>query len=322
MSERASTPIPGTPVLADARMHLLTPAAPGRAVVLSNRRCTASAKSSGFVRHIELDVSGTPLENAFIAGQSFGIIPPGVDESGRPHKLRLYSIASPTGGEDGQGKILSTTVKRTIDEHWESGKLFLGVASNFLCDLRPGDTVSVTGPNGKRFVLPADPSAHDYLFIATGTGIAPFRGMIREIATRAPASRVVLIMGSPYAGDLIYHDELQAQAHTNANFTYVTALSRQPQADGHPAMYVDQRLATGGDVVRRILESPRGLVYVCGVAGMELGVFKTMTGILTPDVLAQYLTVDPDALATISTWERRMIHKSIRPTRRVFMEVY
>lgn len=322
MSDPTTTQVPGTPVLAAARMHLLTPAAPGRAVVVSNTRCAASAKASGFVRHVALDVSGTPLENAFIAGQSFGVVPPGLDANGRTHKLRLYSIASPTGGEDGQGKILATTVKRTIDEHWETGKLFLGVASNFLCDLKPGDEVTVTGPNGKRFVLPENPAAHDYLFVATGTGIAPFRGMIRQLLGMGVASRVALLMGSPYASDLLYHDELAALAKKHENFTYHTALSRQPQPDGLPPMYVHDRLAASAGALRPILESERGLVYICGIAGMELGMFKGLTAVLPEAARAQYLALDDAARANPAAWDRKMIHKAIRPTRRVFLEVY
>src|SRR3954468_25044296 len=138
-------PVPGTPALQEAKMHLVTPAEPGVGVVVSNERCTASAKSAGFIRHVVLDVSRTALAGNFLSGQSFGVLPPGVDAHGKPHKLRLYSIASPSFGEDGEGKLLSTTVKRTIEEHNETRKLFLGVASNFLCDTEPGDEIKVTG---------------------------------------------------------------------------------------------------------------------------------------------------------------------------------
>src|SRR5262249_33337076 len=141
----------------------VTPVEPGVGVVVSNERCTASKKSAGFIRHLVVDVSRTALAGNFIAGQSFGVGPPGGDGHGKPHKLRLYSIASPSFGEDGEGKVLSTTVKRTIDEHHDTQKLFLGVASNFLCDTKPGDEIKVTGPNGKRFALPKELGAHDYL---------------------------------------------------------------------------------------------------------------------------------------------------------------
>ncbi|MBO6514791.1 MAG: hypothetical protein JJ974_12585, partial [Phycisphaerales bacterium] len=172
MNERPESSSPdGIPVLRTVQQHLVHPSEPVIGKVVGSDLCTQSTKTSGIIRHIQIDVSGTPLEGSWVAGQSFGVVPPGVTEHGRPHKLRLYSIAAPTNGEDGEGKILSTTLKRLIDEHWEDHTLYTGVCSNYLADLQIGDQVHLTGPVGKRFVLPEDPAAHDYIFLATGTGI-------------------------------------------------------------------------------------------------------------------------------------------------------
>ncbi len=313
---------PGEPLLRAAKMHVVVPAAPVFGRVVENRRCTAARKAAGFVRHIAIDVSGTALAGTFIAGQSFGVLADGTDALGKPHKLRLYSIASPSAGEDGHGGVLATTVKRTIDEHFDSGKLFLGVCSNYLCDLAVGESVRVTGPNGKRFVLPENAAQHDYLFVATGTGIAPFRGMILELLKSSAPCKVMLLMGSPYATDLLYHQELQQLASQYTNFTYLTAISRERQADGSPAMYVHEHLDRSRDVLVPFLESPRTLVYVCGIAGMELGVFQQMARVLPASARDQYVEVEIAAMADIAGWTRTMLHKQVRPTRRVFMEVY
>jgi ferredoxin--NADP+ reductase len=315
----------GVPEMREAKMHLASPAKPGVGRVVASERCTASTKSAGFVRHVSIDVSNTPLAGNFVSGQSFGVIPPGTDANGKPHKLRLYSIASPTRGEDGQGNVLATTVKRTIDEHHESHKLFLGVCSNYLCDLQVGEEVLVTGPNGKRFVLPVDPSAHDYLFIATGTGIAPFRGMTMDVLNSvAGSSKVMLAMGAPYASDLLYHQDLFGLAGTHANFTYVTALSREYGAGNEKPAYVHQRLAQMRDPLEVMLRSPRTLVYVCGIAGMEIGVLQTIASILPRDAAEQYLRVSGDGpgFGDVSAWTRAMLQRHIQPTRRVFLEVY
>jgi len=307
--------------LTPVQMHLHSPAEPAVGVCVSNERCTAK-KSAHFVRHVAFDVSGSKLAGNFRAGQSFGVLPPGVDEKGRAHKLRLYSIASPSAGEDGRGNVIATTVKRTIDEHWESNRLFLGVASNFLCDLKPGDKVSLTGPSGKRFVLPADREAHDYIFFATGTGIAPFRGMLMELLKAPARSRVVLVMGAAYETDLLYHPELLAMQKAHPRFTYVTAISREKQADSNGPLYVQDRVRTHADLLLPLLESDRTLVYVCGLAGMELGIFQRLAERLPDHALRQYLVAEPGAMADISGWQRRMLHKEIKPTRRVFLEVY
>jgi ferredoxin--NADP+ reductase len=315
-------PSPGSDIaFPEAKMHLVRPNSPVLGTVVGNEICTRSRKAASFIRHLEIDVSGTPLEGAFLAGQSFGVVPPGQDARGRPHQVRLYSIASPTAGEDGQGQILSTTVKRTIDEHWETNALFLGVASNYLCDLRPGDAVSVTGPNGKRFLLPSEAGEHEYLFVATGTGVAPFRGMAMELAARAPKAPATLVMGAPYRTDLLYDDLFAKMQDDHGAFTYLTAISREMFA-GESRMYVQDRLLAEHDRLLDGLSTGRTLVYICGIAGMELGVLQALAKILPSDALRQYLMCDDGALANIDTWDRRMIHKQIKPTRKVFIEVY
>lgn len=316
-----SDAVPG-PALPDVKMHLHSPAKPGVGTVVSNERCTHGKKSAGFVRHVAIDVSQTQLAGNFVSGQSFGVLPPGEDSRGKPHALRLYSIASPTTGEDGQGKVLATTCKRLIDEHTDTGKLFLGVASNYLCDLKPGDQVRVTGPNGKRFVLPADPNAHDYVFFATGTGIAPFRGMIKDLIARHSTSKIALIMGSPYASDLLYHNDMLELASKHTNFTYLTAISREKMPDAPKPLYVQDRLTTHREQLTSILSSPRSLIYVCGIAGMELGILQQLARTLTGDALDALLQIDPEARENINAWDRKMLHKQIKPTRRVFLEVY
>lgn len=318
-----STPTPGEPKLPEVRINLVTKAEPVMGTVVSTARCTAGkGKAASFVRHVAIDVSGTALAGAVLPGQAFGVVPPGLDAKGRPHNLRLYSVASPTGGEDGTGNIIATTVKRTIDEHWDDGKLFLGVASNFLCDLKPGEKVSLTGPSGKRFLLPADLSAHDYVFFATGTGIAPFRGMLTDLLRARADSRIVLVMGSAYTTDLLYHDDFLRAEKEHANFTYLTAISREKQADGTGPHYVQDRIGTHERILLPLLCGPRTVVYVCGLAGMELGIFQSLARRLDAVSLSQYLTVDPAIAASVDSWDRKMIHRQLKATRRFLTETY
>jgi len=314
--------IPGIPALPDVVQHIIKPNAPIVGKVHATRICTASRKAAGFVRHIEIDVSGTPLENAWCAGQSFGVIPPGETDAGKPHKLRLYSIAAPTGGETGDGKIITTTVKRVVDEHWDTHQLLTGTCSNYLCDLHVGDEVTLTGPVGKRFVLPTDLSAHDYIFIATGTGIAPFRSMILDLIHAGMPSRVALLMGVPYASDLLYDDTLTQWNAEYDHFSYHTAVSRHTTATQSKKLYVQDRLSEDFDQLGPMLRSDRTLIYICGIAGMELGVFQTLARLLPTDQLAQYLDPDPEIADDIDHWDRKMIPKKIKKTKRVFLEVY
>lgn len=318
--------------LRPALMHLCKPAAPAIGTVVKNEVCTAGRKAAGFTRHIEIDVSGTELAGRCIPGQALGVLPDGADKDGREHKLRLYSLASPTRGEDGKGNVVSTTVKRVIDEHWNDRGLFLGVASNWLCDRREGDKVRLTGPNGKRFVLPVDAAAHDYVFFATGTGIAPFRGMITDLLEGGVGgsgqSKVALVMGSPYATDLLYDKWLREMAEKHkGTFSYITAISREPNASSAGAaplgpMYVQDRIASDYATLEPLLASPRSLVYICGLAGMEIGIIRQLARTLPAAAREGFIEADAEALANVDGWARTMLHKQVRLTRRVFMEVY
>lgn len=316
------TEIPGIPEMPDVQQHTVKAIDPVIGRVHATRLCTRSRKAAGFVRHVEIDVSGTALQNSWHSGQSFGVIPAGESIDGKPHKLRLYSIAAPTGGETGDGSIITTTVKRLLDEHWDSHKLVQGVCSNYLCDLNVGDEVLLTGPVGKRFLLPTEPAKHDYIFIATGTGIAPFRGMLLDLIKQGMPSRVALLMGAPYESDLLYHDELTAWADQHANLTYHTAISRHTTPDQPEPLYVQDRLRVDHATLAPMLASDRTLIYICGLAGMELGVFQQLAKLLPPDQLAQYLTLPDGFEEHPDKWDRSMIPKTLKKTKRMMLEVY
>ncbi|HAO41887.1 MAG TPA: benzoyl-CoA oxygenase, partial [Afipia sp.] len=108
---------------------------PATATVTGNFRLT-DANADSDVRHIILDFGDQPFP--VLEGQSIGIVAPGTDENGKPHVARLYSVASPRGGEKPNTNNLALTVKREDN----------GVCSNYLCDLPRGAKLEVTGPFG------------------------------------------------------------------------------------------------------------------------------------------------------------------------------
>ena len=87
-------------------------------------------------------------------------------------------------------------------------------------------------------------------------------------------------------------------------------------------MYVQDRLSTHREMFTPLLTSPRGLVYVCGLAGMEIGIFQQLARILPEAALERYLHVDPAARGVVDSWDRKMLNKQLKATRRVFLEVY
>ena len=323
-------PIATAPVLPTPKLSLVAAGEPVTGTIVSNDSCIRG-KSASFVRHTEIDISGTPLESNCLVGQAFGVIAPGDDDHKDPHKVRLYSLACPSQGEDGAGRIISTTTKRVIDERRAQKKgddpddhsLFLGVCSNYLCDLRPGDKVKLTGPNGKRFLLPVEKDAHDYVFIATGTGIAPFRGMLLELldGPEGPASsQIHLIMGAPYTTDLLYDDLFNRLASEHDNFHYHTAISRERQADGRPGLYVHHLLSQRFDEFSPLLRDTRTVIYICGLAGMQCGVFQTLAqnglGDSYFSLKSQLAGQHPD------DWDLRKLRRAVRCRERCMVEVY
>jgi NAD-dependent dihydropyrimidine dehydrogenase PreA subunit len=122
---------------------------PAVATVSGNFRLTAEDASSD-IRHIVLDFGNASFP--VLEGQTIGILPPGLDANGKPHHVRLYSVASPREGERPKYNNLSLTVKRVTEDH--EGKAAHGIGSNYLCDLKKGDKVNVVGPYGTSFLMP------------------------------------------------------------------------------------------------------------------------------------------------------------------------
>jgi benzoyl-CoA 2,3-epoxidase subunit A len=258
------------PARAGAPASAATPAlnlfhadAPALATVIDNRRLTA-ADSSSEIRHVVLDFGSQHFP--VLEGQSIGIVAPGVDANGRPHAMRVYSVASPRTGENGRSNTVALTVKRTSEDR--DGTPLHGVCSNYLCDLAPGAPVRVVGPFGANFLMPEDPST-SLVMISTGTGIAPMRAMIqRRQSHHAPhPAGMVLFYGGRTPQELPYHDELQGLAQGAVDLNI--AFSRQP---GVPKTYVQDLLRLRSPDLVRWLEADSTYIYVCGLKGMEDGI--------------------------------------------------
>ncbi|MGH8161445.1 MAG: FAD-binding oxidoreductase [Gammaproteobacteria bacterium] len=306
------------PVMPKVEINLCRAKSPVQVPLVESRIVTAET-SPNFVRHVTFDVGGTPLEGKLRAGQSFGIIPPGVDNDGKPHKLRLYSVSSPSRGEDGGGRLASTVVKRVLEEYGDDHRLYLGVASNFLCDLREGETVGMTGPAGKRFLLPAEPDLHNYVFFATGTGIAPFRAMVLDLlAAGASRARIHLIVGVPYRTDCLYHDLFTGPARELPGFRYRSVVSREGRRLDGFKRYVHHEIGDDEEL-RETLAQPNTLIYVCGIKNMEFSIYRELLKAGLDDYITlRHAPGDKPPLA----FSNEEFARHVRPGPRMFLEVY
>ncbi len=247
---------------AKPKINLYNRARPAVATLRGNYRLTAAAADND-VRHIILDFGDTPFP--VLEGQSIGILPPGEDGAGKPHKMRLYSVASPRDGEKPNTNNLSLTVKR------ESA----GVCSNYICDLKKGEKVNVVGPFGATFLMPDDPSAN-IMMICTGTGSAPFRGFTerRRRSMKDAPGRMMLFFGARRPEELPYFGPLQKvpDGLLRKHFAY----SRIP---GQPKTYVQNLMREKAAEVSAFLQNARTHVYLCGLKGMEAGVDEAFAAI-------------------------------------------
>lgn len=246
---------------------------PAVATVVANHRLTDEDAESD-IRHIVLDFGKTAFPT--LEGQSIGVLPPGTDASGRPHHVRLYSIASPRDGERPRHNNVSLTVKRVVTDH--QGKPVRGVASNWLCDLSKGDTVRATGPYGASFLMPNHPGAK-LLMVCTGTGAAPMRAMTERRRRRLPlkeGGEILLFFGARRPGELPYIGPLQKLPKDLIDVEL--AFSRVP---GKPKEYVQDRIRAREADVGRMLTDPDCFIYVCGLRQMEAGVLEAFANVAT-----------------------------------------
>ena len=255
-------------------LNLYTLKKPITATVAGNFRLTTS-NTDNDVHHIVLDF-GTKVF-PLLEGQSIAIVPPGVDAQGKPHYPRLYSVASPRSGEREGYNNCSLTVKRVTADH--EGRAASGVASNYLCDLRKGDTVQVTGPFGDRFLMPNHPGSN-ILMVCTGTGSAPMRAMTEHrrrlmVAGKPVGGKLMLFFGARKPEELPYFGPLTKLPPELMDTTL--AFSRVP---GQPRRYVQDRIR---ERARDVAELLRGdsFVYICGLKGMETGVLEALHEVCT-----------------------------------------
>jgi benzoyl-CoA 2,3-dioxygenase component A len=249
------------------------------AKVVGNVRVTEVGATAGAdydTHHIVLDFGSMPFP--VLEGQSIGIIPPGVDESGRAHHARQYSIASPRNGERPGYNNLSLTVKRVLEDH--SGKAVRGVGSNYMCDLKIGDSVQVIGPFGTSFLMPNHPRSH-IVMICTGTGSAPMRAMtewrrrLRQ-SGKFEGGKLMLFFGARTPKELPYFGPLNKLPKDFIDIEF--AFSREA---GKSKRYVQDAMRDRAADLAPLLADSNCYFYVCGLKSMEEGVVLALHDIAT-----------------------------------------
>jgi ferredoxin-NADP reductase len=155
---------------------------------------------------------------------------------------RSYSIAS------APGEPLTITVERLDD----------GEVSPYLTEqARKGDRFEVRGPIGGYFVWQSE-NADPLLLVAGGSGVVPFRAMLRHRTRSASAIPARLLYSSRSLADVIYRAELEQLA--DGVDVIFTLTREQPPSWGGYARRVDAEL------LREVAwpAEQGALAYVCG----------------------------------------------------------
>lgn len=207
-------------------------------------RLVRSRPLSDYIKHLEFEVEGL-TRFGFVPGQWLSVkanTPEGEEIT------RAYSIASPPS-ENGR---VAFCLNRVQD----------GFMSNYLCSLNEGAKISFQGPFGD-FIL--RPPIGDTVFIATGTGIAPFRSMLHWLLAdreRHQGHQFWLLFGARYEQDIYYREEFERLAAGHSNFQFLPTLSRgAPEWKGRRG-YVQEHLA---EVVGTRTDMH---AYICGLDNM------------------------------------------------------
>jgi benzoyl-CoA 2,3-dioxygenase component A len=260
---------------AHAYTNLYGPKTPTQATVVGNFKVN-EAGTSNETHHIVIDFGSMPFP--VLEGQSVAIVPPGVDASGKAHHARQYSIASPRNGERAGYNNVSLTVKRVVEDH--EGKAVQGVCSNYLCDVKVGDTIQVIGPFGSSFLMPNHPKSN-IVMICTGTGSAPMRGMtewrrrLRQTG-KFEGGKLMLFFGARTQEELPYFGPLQKLPKDFIDINF--AFSRTP---AQPKRYVQDAMRERAADLVALLKDPNTYFYVCGLKSMEEGVVLALHDVAT-----------------------------------------
>ena len=234
------------------------------ATVLSNERITEEG-SDAEVRELVLEVDMHAFD--FEIGQSIGVLVEGPKEFGGSLHHRLYTVADTPRPKGATKPEVTIAVRRCsyIDDY--SGEEYVGINSNYICDRKPGEQLTITGPFGIPFDVPADKEAN-LLLIGLGTGIAPFRALVKHIYEDVGdwKGKVRLLHGARSGLELLYmnnkRDDFQ-RYYDEETFEAIKALSPRPHwAD---SIAWDFAIEARAEEIREMLSDEHTYVFVAGL---------------------------------------------------------
>ncbi|MBV8272392.1 MAG: ring-hydroxylating dioxygenase ferredoxin reductase family protein [Cupriavidus sp.] len=184
---------------------------------------------------IDLD---DPAALSFLPGQYVNVEIPGSGQT------RAYSFSSAPGATQ------AAFVVRNVPQ---------GRMSGFLSgEAQAGQRMAFSGPYGSFYLRPV---TRPVLFLAGGTGIAPFLSMIDVLAASGSTHPVRMVYGVTHDIDLVATDKLDAATASIEGFSYRTCIADTASAHerrGYVTAHIDPAWINDGDVD----------IYLCGPVAM------------------------------------------------------
>jgi len=176
--------------------------------------------------------------------------------------FRSYSIATVFPEE----KALLNHIEIAVS--WVPG----GLATSQLSQMKNGDQINATGPYGRFCLLP---DRHKrYFLIATGTGVTPYRAMLKEIELRIQkGSEFFVIMGAQDESGLLYEKDFIRMDLQHEHFHYIPCLSRQLR---QTPCKNDQQGYVQHYLIQQDFDPENDIAYLCGNPNMVDDTFNLL----------------------------------------------
>ena len=231
------------------------------AIVKSTERMTPEGTEE--VRELMLEVQQPGFHCR--VDQSFGVLIENQGFFGKNSHLRLYSLADLPGNSNGKLQM-TMLVKRCSYVDDFSGEKYDGIASNFLCNRKIGDKITITGPFNLPFVVPEDKTSN-LILIGLGTGIAPFRAFIKNIYKNVGdwQGKVRLFYGAKSGLELLYLNDKEGDLtnyYDEETFEAFHAISPRPHWDDPVAL--DEAIEGRASEILEMLSFSNTYIYIAG----------------------------------------------------------
>lgn len=187
------------------------------------------------------------------------IEPPKIDfQSGQ--FVLIYAINPATGERISRAYSIASAPSQNHELHIVIAIIKTGTLTPILDTWEVGKTLQMQGPFG-HFLLKS-PSDRELVFMATGTGIAPFYSMILDLLSKGDTRPMHVYFGVRHEENIFYQREFETLAKQHPNLHFTLTLSQPSGA------WKGSRGRVTALLPKQSFNPITTDVYICGGKGM------------------------------------------------------